>query len=77
MYCRQIMKAAEEIVNLVECINHYISAREAVEEPQVFVLADTIETIKSEFKSRLENQKVVLERCRIIFRSSMVTHTCF
>ena len=61
MYCRQIMKAAEEIVNLVECINHYISAREAVEEPQVFALADTIETIKSEFKSRLENQKVVLE----------------
>ncbi|MEJ5300338.1 MAG: GAF domain-containing sensor histidine kinase [Thermodesulforhabdaceae bacterium] len=61
LYCRQIMKAAEEIVNLVECINGYISARESIEEPQNFPLSDIIESIKSEFKSRLENQNVTLE----------------
>lgn len=60
LYCRQIMKAAEEIVSLVECINSYISARETVEEPQFFSFADIVETIKSEFKSRLENQGVTL-----------------
>lgn len=60
LYCRQIMKAAEEIVSLVECINNYISARETVEEPQVFSLSEIVETIKSEFKSRLEKQGVTL-----------------
>ncbi len=59
-YCSHIMRAAEEVVKMVEDINSYVSAREAIEDPQYVDLEGLVKNVEAEFMPRLTGRNVKL-----------------
>lgn len=57
-HCEQIMKAAEQISRLVDRINAYIMAKEAVLHFERFPLRDVLETIRGEFLDPMNKRHV-------------------
>lgn len=57
-YCTQILKAAEQMVDLVEKINAYITSKEARSHFEKIKVKEITEEIRSEFSSRLKERKI-------------------
>ena len=59
-YCEQIQRLAEHIVNMLEDINAYITAKEVQPRFEVVKLKEVIGSIKSEFEDRLKSGAIKL-----------------
>ena len=56
--CNQISKAAQQVLNLVEQINVYVTAREARFEMETVNLAEIVEDVRKEFAAKLKRRKL-------------------
>ncbi|MCF8061918.1 MAG: response regulator [Deltaproteobacteria bacterium] len=63
LYCRRIMKAAEQITELADSVNVYMKARELPLRPESYRLQTIYRDLHEEFKIRLAERGVRLETC--------------